>query len=93
MPCNTLIVTHLQFIQNQHAWPCWPMLPIRKPALFGDWEHGLLISCGSAGYTLLDVSIHNLPTDPEAFLKSRSKDYTTAEAVVADGWIVDEIVD
>lgn len=91
MACNTLTVTHLQFIQNQHAWPSWPMLPVKK--ITDTVEHGLLVSCGSEGYTLLGVSIYNLPTDPEEFLKSRSKDFATAEAVVADGWIVDEIVD
>ena len=72
---------HLDMMKNPDRWPVWPLLPLIK----GKDEVGVLLQSEGA-YIVVLANLYMMPKSLD--LAPQIK-YDSAEAIVADGWIVD----
>ena len=72
---------HLDMMKNPDRWPVWPLLPLIK----GKDEVGVLLQSEGAYIVVLA----NLYMMPKSVDQAPQIKYGSAEAIVADGWIVD----
>ncbi len=80
-----------QFILNPSEWPLWPFLPLKRRDHNLDMKNlGLLVAAQrDEGFTVHHVCLHDLPMSREAFHAAPKTHYPTADALLADGWVVD----
>jgi len=90
-----------EFIYRTKVWPCWPLLPLKRPGPDGSNECGILIDdslepvpatvCVVYMTNMFDLvgRTGNLSTDFLTNATVARIEYTSVEAILADGWIVD----
>lgn len=79
----------IDMIKNVADWPAWPYLPIKRPAkVWGQWPECRTI-CAEEPLTVIEVGMYGLPKTREEFDALPRQKYESAEAIVADGWVVD----
>ncbi len=85
----------LEFMNTPDLWPNWPLLPInRYPEAPKGPECGILVACHECRNTVFLVNMFSLEAGSIRDIlidKTEVKRiaYPSAEAILADGWIVD----
>lgn len=75
-----------EMMRRPNLWPRWPVLPLkRRSAETGFPETGMLVEASDVPLTTVLVGTI---FDADVFALPR-KEYESADAIVADGWIVD----
>lgn len=93
-----------QMIFDPDRWPAWPYLPIKRGNnKLAEGNLGI-IWVGGGQYKFNDATgkpemvmpvrvygayLFDLPKDAEAFKATKSHEYPTVGALLADGWMVD----
>ena len=83
----------LEMIRRPHLWPHWSVLPMKKPSVLeknfmDDNGFGVLIRVDRGYGKEYAVFVRNIFSSKEFDLKDATL-YPSAEAVLADGWVVD----
>lgn len=89
--------TDLDCIKNDKCWGLWPYLPIKRYPQGKSIECGLLRvyetqRCIQRGEKLpvFSAFVYKLPPTVEEFLATKFLEYDSVEALIADGWVIDD---
>lgn len=86
---------HVKTLQTPEAWPAWPVLPVKRyghvPVREAP-ECGVVLAVGGHTSTVFEANLFTLPRNLRELIddpKIVRHVYDSAEAMVADGWVVD----
>jgi hypothetical protein len=83
----------LDMMKNPMTWHCWPILPIKKRNESGGRpEFGLLLATKKPVVYLVgmfDLGDLGIKNTADIMKKVKSTAYSSFEAILDDGWIVD----
>ena len=75
-------------MRNPILWPVWPYLPLKRSKGM-DEELGVLWAGKGYRTTVFLACLYLLPPTVEVFLASPKLQYSSFEAIAADGWVID----
>lgn len=87
-------MSHLEVMKGQDTWGLWPYLPIKRHVNHEVeccllWAYKTFVE-GNPPIPVFGASVYRLPETSEKFLATKKYEYANLEAVVADGWVVDD---
>ena len=77
---------HVEMLKRPHLWPKNPVLPLKRQRGDGDLDYGLLFDATPETRWTVFLGLLYLVDD---LTKCPAEVYTSAEEIVAAGWVVD----
>ena len=83
---------HVAMVRSPDRWPAWPYLPVKRGHL-PDADLGIVLASETTVLgdhpTVYLINLFALPRTPDEWAAAPKMTYPSAEAMVADGWVVD----
>lgn len=76
---------HVNMINTPDNWPCWPALPLKRYPEGGFMEAAVILEQPMN----LPIRVYLTNMFMGVTKETPYREYPTAQAVVADGWVVD----